>query len=122
MIKPATVLKFHRALIKRKYSALFSAKLPRKTGPKGPSKELIQLILEMKKRNPNFGYLRIAMQIKNMFDIYIDKDVVRRVLKTHKKHSPDNKGPSWLAALANMKDSLWSIDFFRCESISLKSH
>ena len=123
MVKPVTILKFHQALIKRKYRILFSAKSPRKPGPKGPSKELIQLILEMKKRNPNFGYLRIAMQIKNMFNINIDKDVVRRILQKYKKHYPSNNGgPSWLAFLANMKDSLWSIDFFRCESISLKSH
>jgi transposase InsO family protein len=30
--------------------------------------------------------------------------------------------PSWLALIANAKDSLWSIDFFRCESILLRSH
>jgi len=123
VIKSATVLKFHQALIKRKYRILFSAKSRRKPGPKGPSKELIQLILDMKKRNPRFGHLRIAMQIKNMFNIDINKDVVRRVLQKYYKYSPDNcDGPSWLAFLANMKDSLWSIDLFRCESISLKSH
>jgi hypothetical protein len=123
MIKPATILKFHKALINKKYRILFSAKSPGKSGPKGPFKELIHLILEMKKRNPNFGYLHIAMQIKNMFDINIDKDVVRRVLQKYQKHYPSNNGvPSWLAFLANMKDSLWSIDLFRCESISLKSH
>lgn len=123
MIKPATILKFHKALINKKYRILFSTKLPRKLGPEGPSKELIHLILEMKKSNPNFGYLRIAMQIKNMFDIDVDKDVVRRVLQKNQKHYPSNNGgPSWLAFLANMKDSLWSIDLFRCESISLKSH
>ena len=31
-------------------------------------------------------------------------------------------GPSWLAFLAQAKDSLWSVDFFRCESILLRSH
>jgi len=75
MIKLATILKFHKALINKKYRILFSAKSPKKPGPKGPSTELIDLILEMKRRNPNFGYLRIAMQINNMFNINIDKDV-----------------------------------------------
>lgn len=36
-------------------------------GPKGPEKELINLILEMKKLNPRFGARRIAMQIANQF-------------------------------------------------------
>jgi putative transposase len=35
---------------------------------------------------------------------------------------PDDGGPSWLTLLGHTKDSLWSIDLFRCESILLKSH
>ena len=31
-------------------------------------------------------------------------------------------GPSWLAFIAQAKDSLWSIDLFRYESILLHSH
>ncbi|MGH8201707.1 MAG: integrase core domain-containing protein [Steroidobacteraceae bacterium] len=31
-------------------------------------------------------------------------------------------GPSWLTFLAQTKDSLWSVDLFRCESILLRSH
>jgi transposase InsO family protein len=30
--------------------------------------------------------------------------------------------PSWLSILGHAKDSLWSIDLFRCESLTLKSH
>jgi hypothetical protein len=39
-VKPATLLKFHKALVKRKYHLLFSNKIVRRPGPKGPSKEL----------------------------------------------------------------------------------
>ena len=35
---------------------------------------------------------------------------------------PGDNGPSWLTFLGHTKDSLWSIDLFRCESILLKSH
>ena len=31
-------------------------------------------------------------------------------------------GPSWLTFIAHSKDSLWSLDVFRCESILLRSH
>ena len=31
-------------------------------------------------------------------------------------------GPSWLTFLAHAKDSLWSVDLFRCESILLHSY
>ena len=53
----------------------------------------------------------------------IDKDVVRRVLAKH--HGPSDSGtngPSWLAFIGHVKDSLWSVDLFRCESILLRSH
>ena len=79
LIKPTTLLKFHRDLVQRKYRRLFSSSpsLRRKPGPKGPSPELIAAIIALKGRNPHFGCVRIA----------------------------------------HAKDSLWSVDLFRCESI-----
>jgi len=71
----------------------------------------------MKKRNPRFGYLRIAMQIQHAFGIELDKGVVKRVLDKHyRPAAPGNDGPSWLTFIGQTKDSLWSLDFFRCES------
>lgn len=124
LIKPATLLKFHRALVNRKYRFLFSsASRPRKPGPKGPSAELIAAIVETKSRNPWFGCVRIAQQIGHAFGISIDKDVVRRVLAKHYRlRDPGTRGPSWLTFAAQSKDSLWSVDLFRCESILLRSH
>ena len=76
-----------------------------------------------KRRNPKFGYQRIAQQIAHTFGLDIDKDVVRRVLA--KYYRPDDSGcngPSWLTLIAQTKDSLWSLDLFRVESILLRSH
>jgi putative transposase len=47
---------------------------------------------------------------------------VRRVLAAQYKHDSSNQGPSWLTTIGHAKDSLWSVDLFRCESILLKSH
>jgi putative transposase len=121
-IKPSLLIKFHKALIKRKYSTLFSRKSKRKPGPADPSQELIQAILAMKQRNPRFGCRRIAMQVNNTFCLDINKDVVWRILAKYYKPTSNDDGPSWLTFIGNMKDSLWSIDLFRCESILLKSH
>ena len=55
ILRPATFLKFHKALVKRKYKLLFSNKKPIKPGRKGPDKNVIDAILEMKKRNPTYG-------------------------------------------------------------------
>ena len=124
IIKPATLLKFHKALIDAKYRRLFSSSgRPHKPGPKGPSAELIAAIVEMKGRNPKFGCVRIAQQLSHAFTLDIDKDIVRRVLAKH--YRPDgtgSNGPSWLSFIAQSKDSLWSVDLFRCESILLRSY
>ncbi len=122
ILKPSTILSFHRALVNRKYRLLFTAKKHRKPGPKGPAPEFIAIIVEMKQRNPRFGYQRIADQIALVFDIQVDKDVVRRVLARHYRPAPGSNGPSWLTFLANSKDSLWSVDLFRCESMILQFH
>jgi transposase InsO family protein len=80
-------------------------------------------IVELKRRNPEFGCVRIAQQISHTFGIEIDKDVLRRVLaKYHRSGNPGSSGPSWLTFIAQTKDSLWSLDLFRCESILLRSH
>ena len=120
-VRPTTLLRFHRALVQRKYRLLFSGKRPRRPGPKGPSEDLIAMILEMKRRNPRCGCPRIAQQISHAFGMQIDKDVVRRILARHYRPLPGGEGPSWLTVIANASDRLWSVDLFRCESIRLKS-
>jgi len=122
VIKPATILGIHRALVNCKYRLLFTPKRRGKPGPKGPCTELIAAIVAMKRRNPRFGCRRIAQQISFSFDADIDKDVVRRVLAKHYRPDPGSGGPSWLTFLGHSKDSLWSVDLFRCESLILKTH
>jgi putative transposase len=124
LLATGTLSKFHKALVDRKYRLLFSSTgHRRKPGPKGPSPELIAAIVAVKSRNPMFGCVRIAQEIADAFGIELNKDVVRRVLEKHyKPDGSDSNGPSWLTFVAHTKDSLWSVDLFRCESILLRSH
>ncbi len=87
ILKSVTLPKFHKAFVNRKYRLMFSNKSAKKPGPTGPDAKLIHLIVDMKKRNPSYGYRRIAMQISNAFGIVINKDI------------------------GHMKDSLLPIDF-----------
>jgi len=122
VVKPSTLLSLHRALIRRKYRRLFSSKGPTKPGPKGPSQDVIAAVVDMKQRNPIWGCPRIAQQITLAFGIPINKDVVRRILAAWYRQKPDSAGPSWLTVLGHAKDSLWSLDLFRCESAALRTH
>jgi putative transposase len=122
LFKPSTLMSFHRALVQRKYRLLFSPKRRMKPGPKGPTADLIRAVVDMKKRNPSWGCPQIAEQINLAFGTCINKDVVRRILALHYQPTPDSNSPSWLTFLGHTKDSLWSLDLFRCESVMLRTH
>jgi hypothetical protein len=122
ILKPATLFAFHKSLVRRKYRQLFASTKRGRPGPKGPSAELIAAVLEMKRRNPRFDCPRIALEITHAFGIDTDKDIVRRILEKHYQSNPGNNGPSWLSVIAQARESLWSVDLFRCESVGLKSY
>jgi transposase InsO family protein len=122
VLQPSSLLRFHAALKQHKYRLLFSPRKGGAPGPKGPARELIQAIVGLKQRNPRFGCPRIAQQLAKTFGAEIDKDVVRRVLAAHYRPEPHHGGPSWLTFLGHTKDSLWSLDLFRTESILVKTH
>jgi putative transposase len=71
---------------------------------------------------PELGAPRIAQQVTLAFGLPINKDVGRRVLAARYTPKPDSAGPSWLTVLGHAKDSLWSLDLFRCESATLRTH
>jgi putative transposase len=76
----------------------------------------------MKRRNPRIGCRKIAEQISSAFGLAINKDVVRRILIRDYRPAPASDGPSWLSVIGQARDSLWSVDFFRCESLLLQSY
>jgi len=94
VIEPGTLTKFRRALLSRNYHRLFSSRKNAKPGPKGPSDDLVRVIVELKRHNPRFGYPTTTQQINKAFGVKIDKDVVRRVLATHYRPEPYGGGPS----------------------------
>ena len=121
VLRPSTLLNFHRTLRQRKYRWLFSPKR-RRTGPKGPPKDLVDAIVDMKRRKPQVG-------------LSADRTTDRaRLCGRHRqgRGAPSARharstgtrsgGPSWLTFLGHANDSLWSIDLFRCESATLRSH
>src|SRR5208337_3779468 len=99
ILKTSTLLRFHQALVKRKYHLLYSPRKRRRPGPKGPSKELIGVVIEMKRRNLRFGCRKIAEQISRAFAVEINKDIVRRILIQRFRPVPGGDGRSWLTVI-----------------------
>ncbi len=121
LFSPATILKFHRLLVKRKYRLLFSSISNNKPGPKGPSREIIELTIKIKTKNPRFGCPRIADLVNRSLGTDIDQNVISRIIKKYYRPKPGG-GPSWLTTIGHAVDSLWSLDFLCVESSNLKTY
>jgi len=119
ILKPSTILSLHRWLVGKKYSKLFGR--TGRQGRKPTAKEVRKLIVAIKAHNPMFGCPQIAALVFDRTGIEVSAETVRRILA---KHRPGTKGdgPSWLTFIGAQRDSLWSIDLFRAESILLKSY
>ena len=60
-LQPSTLLKFHEVLVRRKYRRLFSSShWPKKPGPKGPSADLIRVIVELAYKPHKSGFLEFS--------------------------------------------------------------
>lgn len=120
IVKPSSILKFHRWLVNRKHSKLYRNH-SRKRGRPPISKELTQLILQIKTSNPSFGCPQIVALIQDRTGVAVSEETVRRTLMKFYRGIPGT-GPSWLSFLASQADSLWSVDLLCVESIFLKTH
>jgi hypothetical protein len=94
ILNPATLLKFHQALVPHNYHLLFSSSSRRQPGPHGPSPALIAASVEMTRRNPRVGCPRLAHHISRAFGLAINQEVVRRVLALHVRPESGHHGPS----------------------------
>jgi len=65
-LKTSTLLHFHKMLIQQKYRLLFSPKRVRRPGPKGPTKELIDAVVEMKRRNATWAANELPSKLPSL--------------------------------------------------------
>ena len=120
VLQPSTLVNLHRALTRRKYRRLFSTKASAKPVPKGPSHATVTAVIDMKRRNPTWVSTDCPTD-RVAFGIPINKDVCGA------SSPPDtSRHQTRTAILAHgprhAKDSLWSLDLFRCESAILRTH
>src|SRR5262249_47653328 len=120
--KPSTVVEFSSRVGEAKIPVPIFTKAKNQAGFERPTADLIRAVVEMKQRNPTWGCPHIADQINLAFGTSINKDVVRRILAQHHLPMPTEAGPSWLTIIGHVKDSLWSLDLFRCESVVLRTY
>jgi len=77
LVSPATLLRWHRDLVARKWTFLER----RRPGRPRTKIDIEQLIVRMANENPNWGYTRIQGALLNL-DVEVGRGTIRRILKT----------------------------------------
>src|SRR5260370_10627498 len=119
LFKPATVLKWHRELVKRKWTFQQRAKVGR---PRIEA-ELEALIVRLANENPGLGFEKLqGERLKLGYDIGIS--TVRDVLARH--HIPpaperDRSRSNWRTFLNHYRTQMLACDFFVVETAFLQT-
>jgi putative transposase len=114
LVKPATVLEWHRRLVARRWT------YHRLAGRKPTRREVRQVILRIARENPRWGYQRIVGELKGL-GVVVSATTVRNVLREeHVGPAGGRSGPSWRQFLQSQTKSLLAVDFFTVDTIWLR--
>ena len=116
VFKPDTLLKWHRELVKRKWTF----RRRKQGGRPRIDPELEVLIVRIAQENTRWGYNRIHGELVKLgFDL--DSKTVRNVLKRNGiPPAPKRRRSTWRTFLCHYKEQLLACDFFTVETIFLK--
>jgi len=120
LFQPQTVLKWHRELVKRKWTYAYAPK-PRGNAPL--STVLETLIVQLARDNARFGYKKLVGELGKLGH-RVGRSTVRDVLKRHGiQPAPDraHRSSHWCTFLNSHKDSVLACDFFTVETVWLQT-
>ena len=114
IVKPETILKWFRELVKKKWDMSKRRKKKNKPGRSSIQKGIKNLVIDMATDN-NWGYKKIHGEIAQL-RIEINKITVRNILRSNGlPTSPERKGKSWRQFLSEHANVMLCDDFFTRE-------
>jgi len=116
MVKPQTLLRWHRELVRRKWT--YRAK---RTGRPPIDPELQELISHMARDNPRWGCVRIQGELRRL-GIRVGATTIRDLLRREGLGpAPRRTGPSWSEFLRQQAHGILACDFFTVETVFLRT-
>ncbi len=109
LVRPDTILRWHRRLIARKWTFT-----PRRPGRPGIMRKVSALIVQMATENPRWGYSRIQGALKNL-DHRVARSTIAAVLKDHGIPPAPERPSSWRTFLRAHWGEIAGADFFTSE-------
>jgi putative transposase len=115
VVTPATLLRWHRELVRRKWTYP-----QRKPGRPPTGRALRELVVRLARENPPWGYQRIAGELLKL-GVRLSPSTVRRLLASAGLQPAPRRGEtSWPAFLHRQAASLLACDFFTVETVALR--
>ncbi|MEX2440059.1 MAG: integrase core domain-containing protein [Actinomycetota bacterium] len=115
IVKPATILRWHRELVRRKWT--FKHK---KIGRPPLDPALVVLIIQIANQNPRWGAVRIKGELKGLGHV-VGVTTIRMILPRPSVGPAPRRGPSWSEFLKAQADAILATDFFTVDSVFLKN-
>jgi len=116
MVTPQTLLRWHRELVKRKWTY-------RRRGPGRPALDprTVDLVIRLGRENPRWGCVRIQGELRKL-GIRVEASTVRRVLRrVGLGPAPRRSGPTRSEFLRAQSRGVLACDFFTVETVFLKT-
>jgi len=121
IVKPETLVRWHRAIVRRNWRLLSR----RKPGcPPGITPEMEQWALRIARENRWMGYGKIAGEMRKLGFVRFGRSSVARILAKHgltpeRRHSV---GLGWLQFLAHYGRFIWASDFCTVTAATLQTY
>jgi putative transposase len=114
-ITPQTLLRWHRELVRRKWTQ------PQRASGRPPiDRRLRELVLRFARENPRWAYPRIAGELLKL-GLRVSPSTIRRILLGNGLGpAPRRSGPSWRQFLRQQAANTLACDFFTVETLSLR--
>ncbi len=119
VVSPETVLRWHRELVRRKWTHAVRSR----EGRPRIAAELEALILRLARENPRWGYSRIHGELTTL-GYTVGRSTVRDVLKRHRVPPAPQRATrptTWRAFLARHRHQMLACDFFVVETAFLRT-
>ena len=118
IFQPETVLRWHRELVRRKWTYPHK----NKSGRPSISKELEELILRLARENSRWGYGKIEGELIKL-GFKVSRTTIQNILRKYNILPAPVRGGSisWHHLMSHYKEQILATDFFTVETITLKT-
>ncbi len=116
MVRPETLLRWHRQLMRRKWT-----RPHRPPGRPAIDPETRNLVLRLARENPRWGYRRIQGELLGL-DISLSATSIATILRRVGLSPAPRRGPTWSQFLRSQATGIMACDFLTVETFLLKTY